>query len=546
MIESLFESIGHFDLGVLVAMLIGVIAGTIVGVIPGLGGLFLLALLLPFTYAMDQFAAFALLLAAAAVTGTSNTVTAVLFGVPGTAGGVAVTFDGHPMAKKGKANEAMAASFMASALAGIFGVVVIALLLPVLRPVVLWFGPPEFFMLVLAAVVLMAYAVTGDHLKALLSGGLGLMVSFIGLEGSTGTTRYTFDMLYLWDGLKIVPVIIGLFAVTEMLLLLRTGTPLAGKDALMGKEPGGTKRGIVAAFRHWRTLLQSSIIGVWIGLLPGVGGETSQFISYSQAQRTSKRGKYFGTGEVEGVIAADASTNSKDGSSLVPTLLFGIPGSSQMALLLAAFLIFGVEPGPKMLNEQLDVTLFLLLTLVLAHVVATMICLAMSRSFAGLARVKPAYLVGAILVVSLFGTYTTSNHIGDIWVAILAGAVGYLMAKTGLSRATFIIGMVLGPLLEHNLNLTQQIHGWGFFNRPIVILLIVAMVLVVSWPAIRKYRSKFRRPRALPTGAANGAVEDAEPNTPVAHDGATVPGRDADSPQHHEPHISNAERNEER
>lgn len=495
MIDALFESLGHFGFAVLVAMLIGVVAGTVVGIIPGLGGLFLLALLLPFTYSMDMFAAFALLVSAAAVTGTSNTVTAVMFGVPGTAGGVAVTFDGHPMAKKGRANEAMAASFMASALAGIFGVIVIAILLPVLRPVVLWFGPPEFFMLVLVAVVLMAYAVRGDHLKALLSGGLGLMVSFIGLEGSTGTTRYTFDILYLWDGLKIVPVIIGLFAITEMLILLRNGSQLSGKAALVSKEPGGTRRGIRASFRHWRTLLQSSLIGVWVGLLPGVGGETSQFISYSQAQRTSKRGKHFGTGEVEGVIAADASTNSKDASSLMPTLLFGIPGSAQMALLLAAFLIFGVEPGPAMLGEQLDITVFLLLILVVAHIAATMLCLSMSRIVSLLVRVKVAYLVGAILVISLFGAYTTSNNIGDIWVAVTAGLVGYFMAKTGLSRATFIVGMVLGPLLEHNLTLTQQIHGWGFLTRPIVIVLILAIALVVVWPEISKRTRTIRQVR---------------------------------------------------
>jgi Uncharacterized protein conserved in bacteria len=492
MIDALFTAFGHFDLTVMLFLMIGVIAGTIVGIIPGLGGLFLLALLLPFTYGMDMFSAFALLMAAAAVTGTSNTVTAVLFGVPGTAGGVAVIFDGHPLAKKGRANEAMAASFLSSSLAAIFGVVVIAILLPVLRPVVLWFGPPEFFMLVLAAVVLMAYAVNGDKLKALMSGGLGLLVSFIGLEGSTGTPRYTFDLLYLWDGLKIVPVIIGLFAVTEMLILMRTGTQLSDKSALMSREEGGTRRGMIGALKHWRTMLQSSIIGVWVGLLPGVGGETSQFISYTQAQRTSKRGKYFGTGEVEGVIAADASTNSKDAGSLIPTLLFGIPGSAQMALLLAAFLIFGVEPGPRMLGDQLDVTWFLLLTLVVSHVAATLICLTMSRWFAGLAKVKTVYLVGAILVISLFGTYTTSNNIGDIWVAIIAGIVGYFMFKTGMSRATFIIGLVLGPLLEHNLILTEQIHGWTYLGRPIVIVLLAAIVLVMVWPTIKAVRGKRR------------------------------------------------------
>lgn len=536
MIDALFAGLGHFDLPVLLFMMIGVVAGTIVGIIPGLGGLFLLALLLPFTYGMDAFAAFGLLLAAAAVTGTSNTVTAVLFGVPGTAGGVAVVFDGHPMAKKGRANEAMAASFMSSSLAAIFGVVLISLMLPILRPVVLWFGPPEFFMLVLAAVVLMAFATQGDHLKALLSGGLGLMVSFVGLEGSTGTTRYTFDLIYLWDGLKIVPVIIGLFAITEMLLLLRNGSQVSTSVALDTREEGGTRRGMRAALRHWRTLIQSSFIGVWVGLLPGVGGETSQFISYTQAQRTSKRGKYFGTGEVEGVIAADASTNSKDAGDLITTLMFGIPGSAQMALLLAAFLIFGLEPGPLMLGADLDMTWFMLLVLVFSHIAATLLCLTMSKTFARLASIKPAYLVGAILVIALFGTYTTSNNIGDIWVAIIAGVLGYFMSKTGLSRSTFIIGLVLGPLLEHNLTLTEQIHGWSFLARPIVLILLLSIVLVVCWPTITKFRRKLRRGAVPDNAGAPHARPNSEIEMPQASEGATRepvrPSHEMEPPEH--------------
>lgn len=490
MFEAFLNSFTFYDLDVIIALLIGSVAGIIVGIVPGVGGLFLLAFLLPFTYTMDAHSAFALLLSATATVGTSNTVTSILFGVPGTAGGVAVMFDGKPLADKGRANEAMAATFVSSAIAGVFGVIVIALILPFMRPIILLFGPAEFFILVLVAIVLMAYAVEGDPIKSLLSGGLGLMASYIGLEGSTGNTRYTFDVLYLWDGLKIVPVIIGLFAVTEMMLLLEKGNKLSGKALEASKEKGGTRRGVIAAFRHWRTMLQSSFTGVWIGLLPGVGGETAQFLSYAQAQKTSKRGKYFGTGEIEGVIAADASTSSKDGASLLPTLLFGIPGSAQMAILLAAFLIFGIQPGPKMVTEQADVTYFLLFTLVIANVFATLVCLWLARHFASLARIKSVYLVASILVMSLVGAYTTTNNIGDIVVAIVFGFIGYAMVKTGMSRATFIIGAVLGPLLEQNFTLAHQIFGWGFLGRPIVLILILAMVGTVAWYYIKGYRKK--------------------------------------------------------
>lgn len=493
MLESLALSFDHLTLDVLLALLIGVIAGTIVGVIPGIGGLFVLALLLPFTYTMDMYAAFALLLSAAAVVATSNTVTSVLFGVPGTAGGVAVTFDGHPMAKRGEADRAMAAAFVSSSLAGIFGVVVVVALLPVFRSIVVWFGPPEYFILVLIAVVLMAFSVREHKMRALIAGGLGLLVSLVGMDYTTGTPRYTFDYVYLWDGVQIVPAIIGLFALTEMLVLLRKNIQAKKSSVKAASSWKGTMRGIRDVFIHWKVGLQSSLIGVGVGGLPGVGGETAQFLSYSQAQRTSKYGDRFGTGEVSGVIAADASSSSKDASSLVPTLLFGVPGSAQMALLLAAFLIFGVVPGPAMVDEQLDVTLFLLMILVIAHVSASILCLLLAGTFMRLVSLKPVYIATVVIVLASFGTYASTNHIGDVVTALVAGAVGYAMVSLNYSRATFIVGLVLGPVLQENLNLSISIHGATMLGRPAVITLILLAVVGMVWPKLRSLVKKGTR-----------------------------------------------------
>lgn len=459
----------------------------VVAAIPGLGGSFTLAILIPFTYTMPPTLGIAALVGAAATSAVANNVTSILFGVPGSPTGVATTFDGHPMARKGLAGRAIGASMGASTIGAIVGAIGLAALLPALQRVVLLIGPAAIFVVIIFALYALAYVGQGTLGKGLVSGGLGLMLAFVGQEHSTGALRYTMGSLYLWDGLKLVPVMIGLFAITEMLRLIRRGGAISSEQP--GRITAGSLQGLMDSVRYWKATLRSSLVGLVVGIIPGLGGDAAQFIGYAQVARTSKERETFGKGNVQGVIASDASTNAKEGGALVPTLALGIPGSSSMALLLAAFVTFGLQPGPKMLEGRLYIFWMIVGILVVSHIIAVAMVLAGGRLLASLTRLPVALIVAPIMAVSIFGAYTASQNLGDIWVMLGMGVLGYFMTVSGYSRAALIIGFILGPLLEHNFLLALQLYGPGFLARPIPLGLLSAMALGVAW-SLSKTRLK--------------------------------------------------------
>lgn len=468
-------------------MTFGVVFTTAAAVIPGLGGVFAMAIMLPFAFTLSPETALAMLMAAIAVEGTGNTITGVLFGVPGSATGVATVLDGYPMAQKGEAARAISAGLTASAVGGVLGALVLIGLLPFMRPLVLALGPPEFFAMILAAILLMSAVTEGSRLKSTVAGFSGLLVSFIGLEISTGLPRYTAGQVYLWDGIRLIPMTIGLFAIAEMLNLLRKGTSISG-EAPPGQSTSRDQvlQGIRDVFIAWRVTLQSSTVGMLVGIAPGVGGAAAQFLAYTQAMKTSSKGKLYGTGEVEGVIAADAATNAKDGGSLVPTLAFGIPGTATAALLLVGMIGAGVQPGPAMLNENLPLTWMLIWVLVIANIMAAGMLLFSAGQFSRLTSLKPAFLIPPIWAIGIFGAFATTRHIGDIVTVIVFGIVGYGMILLGFSRANFIIGFVLGVFLERFYLLSVRLHGFSFLQRPVVVGIISITLLVLLTPVLRR------------------------------------------------------------
>lgn len=480
------------DPSLLFYVAIGGVVSTIVVIIPGLGGVFALALMLPFAFALDPFAGIALLIGVLAATGTGNTVTSVLFGVPGSPGGVATILDGYPMARRGEGVRAVTAGLTASVIGGILGAVVLALLLPVLRPIVLAFGPPEFFILVLAAIVFMAMVGIGDSIKSLAGGLLGLLLSFIGLEVTSATQRYTFGQLYLWDGIGIVPSMIGFYAVSEMLSLTREGGSIASSGT--GKRARSQIwAGFLDPFRHWLVTVRSSVSGMVVGIAPGIGDMAAQFLAYAQAAKTSRSKIPFGKGAVEGVIASDAATNAKDGGALIPTLAFGIPGSAQLALVLAALLAFGIQPGSDMLTRNVDLVWLIIWVLIIGNVFAALFSLALTPLLARLTYLPTAYIVPVVLVVSIVGGYAATNNLGDVVVVVAAGLLGLAMKAFGYPRTTVVIGFVLGSLLERNYLLSRQIHGWSFLSRPIVLLIVGGLAASVVVPALlRRIRAQGR------------------------------------------------------
>ncbi|HSH71068.1 MAG TPA: tripartite tricarboxylate transporter permease, partial [Deferrisomatales bacterium] len=459
------------------------------GFTPGVGGPVTLALALPFVFDLDGVSAVAFLLGAHSVVVTGGSVSAILFGVPGAGPNAATLLDGYPLAQQGHAGRAIGAALASSALGGLLGAVVLACLIPVLRPIVLVFGPPEFLMLSVLGVLFLATLSGKDPAKGMLAGLLGLMLSLIGEELLMGTKRYSFGQMYLWEGIHLVPAVIGLFALAEMVDLVVRGGSIAKQDPT-GPQTGPWT-GVLDVFRHWGVFLRSSILGVVIGIIPGLGGDVACFLAYGQAAQTRRKGQVeYGQGNICGVIAPEAANNAKEGGALVPTIAFGIPGSGSMAILLGALLIVGITPGPELLDDKLNITFAMVWTLVLANVFGAGLMLLMAKRLARITLLDGALLAPIVIVVCFVGAYMTSGSMGDIIVAIVIGILGYAMKRLDYSRAALLLGLVLGRLVEQNLFLSLRIFGGGFVFRPITLGLIVVCIAVLGWTFLKPWLLK--------------------------------------------------------
>lgn len=474
----------------MVAMLLGVILGNVIGIIPGLGGNFALAVLLPFIYGMGAVQAIAFLLGAHAVVNTGGSITAILLNTPGTPGCTPTTLDGYPLARKGKAGFAIGAALSASALGGIIGAVVLLLLIPAVRPFVLAFAPPEIFMLILTGLSFIAVLGEGSTLRALIAGLLGIFLAMIGNDPLTGFSRYGFGSWYLYDGIELVPVTLGLFAVAEMVELSLGGQQIAQTTVRTSWRElfEGTK----AVVRYWWLVLRCSIIGWVIGFIPGLGSEVSAFIAYGHAKQTSKKPKEFGQGNIEGVIGPEAANNAKEGGALLPTLAFGVPGSSGMAILLGAFLIIGITPGPEMLGAKADVAFSMVVSMALANVLGALMCFPVISPLVRLTTIRTGILVPIVLVLCILGAYGVRENMGDIILLVVFGLVGFAMKKGAYPRAPMLIGLVLGHAAEMNLHLSFELFGPAFFIRPISLTILVVLIMGLLAPVISKKQARGR------------------------------------------------------
>jgi TctA family transporter len=464
-------------------MLVGIAVGLIVGILPGLGGAVTLALMLPFVYPMDAIAAFAFLLGMHAVTATAGDITAVLFGIPGEPTSAATVLDGYPMTRRGEAGRALGAVLFSSLVGAFVGAAVLAVSVPVIRPVVLAFGPPEFLMLTVLGLSFIISLSGRNLIKGFIMAAFGFLAAMVGLDPQNSIQRFTFESLYLWDGLDVVPVVVGLFGGAEVLQLMMSRGSIAQR-----RDDGpiaGVLQGVRDTCEHWRLTLRASAIGVGVGLVPGMGGVVSQFIAYAHAQQTSRHPETFGTGNVEGVVAAGAVNNSREGGNLIPTVAFGIPGSIAMAILLSVFLIKGLVPGPSMLTTHLNVTYSMVWILVLSNVIAVGVSFLFLDKLAGLSHVKSTLLVPSLLMLTAFGAYTAHNSFSDIVLMLGAAAVGIGAIRWDWPRAPLLLALILGDIAERYLFLSYSLYEWGWVTRPLVALFIVATVAGVLWPRLR-------------------------------------------------------------
>jgi TctA family transporter len=478
-------------------MLLGIGLGFWVGLLPGLGGVTTLALMLPFIYAMTPIEGFAFLLGMHSVVATTGDITSVLFGIPGEGTTAATILDGHSMAKKGEAGRALGAALASSLVGALVGALALALAIPVVRPLVLSFGSPELFMISIVGIAFIAsLSAQGGRgmLLGFLAGGLGLLVATVGQDPQAGIARFTFDSLYLWNGLDLVPVLIGIFAIPEIIDLARRGTSIAG-DLPQGRLHKGALEGVKDTFRHFALTIRCSLIGTFIGIMPGLGGAVAQWLAYGHAAQSARGAEEragFGKGDVRGVLGPGAANNSKEGGALIPTVAFGVPGSSSMAILLGGFFLLGLVPGPDMLTTHLTVTFSMVWTIVLANIITVVACFLFLNHLARLTVVRGHLLIPVILVLVFVGSYTANNDYGDVLVMLFFGAVGYLMVAGGWPRAPFVLGLVLGKIVENNLYISIARYETDWLTRPIVLVLAALALAVMFYPLIQARRSAAR------------------------------------------------------
>jgi len=480
--DFLFEALARASDPVTLGMLVaGVLIGLVVGALPGIGGVFAMVLLLPLTDGMGIYAVMGLLIGLTSVTTTSDTMPAVLIGVPGSAAAIATVEDGHPLARQGQGDRALGAAYSASMLGGLFGALVLALAIPILRPFVLSLRTPDFLAVSVFGLLFVAVVSGKEPLKGVLAALLGMLVSLVGIDPMQGTQRFTFGYSYLWDGLSFSIVFVGLFGLVELGDLLRRGSVV---DSPFSSNLPSVLRGVRDTLREWRLVLASSTVGTLVGAIPGIGVTTIDWIAYGIATRNRKGGPPYGQGNIRGVIAPESANNAKEGGNLIPTLAIGLPGSVGMIFVLSVLATNGIAPGPTMLTEHLSLVYAIVFFVAIANVLGTGVCLVMTKPIASLASAPVAYLVPIAVSLIVMGSLREHIVVWDVVLLATFGLLGLLMKANGWSRAAFALGFMLGPNVERYYFLSAQLNGWAFLSRPAVIVVIVLFLAGLAWLVI--------------------------------------------------------------
>ena len=477
----------------LTLMALGILGSSFFAALPGIGVLLLITIVLPFAITLDPYAAIAFLLGIGAVSNTANTFPSVLIAVPGSAGSQATIVDGFPMAQKGEAKRAFGAAFVASPLGGIFGAAVLFLSLPILKPLVLSFGSPEILMLVIWGLSAVGVLSGTAPIKGLIAAIIGVFISTIGMDNKTGVERFSFEGEYLVDGISLILVGLGLFAVPEMIALARRRTSIAETEGL----GHGLLEGIKDVFRNKWLAIRCSVIGVWVGVLPGLGASVADWFAYAHAVQTEKNPEKFGKGDVRGVIAPESANNAKEGGALIPTIAFGIPGSTSLALILIAFISVGITPGSAMLTDQLPYTMAMIFVLVIANIFAAGLAIGAAGQFAKLSLMPFYIFVPMTLVLCVSAAYAAHFVWWDILTFLVFSVLGYVMKVLDWPRPPLLVAVVLGGQLETYLWLSNARYGWEWLTGPGVIAILILIILTLLMPFIRSMRQKKSAPASV-------------------------------------------------
>ena len=455
-------------------MLLGVSVGLLVGVIPGLGGIAGLSLLVPFLYGMDSVSALGMLIGLVAVIPTSDTFASVLMGIPGSSASQATVQDGFPLARTGQAARALSAAFFSSLFGGIVGAIILTGFVLIARPLILLFGSAELFMLALFGLSMVAVLAGRSLPKGLAACTVGLLIGSIGGAPATGEFRMIFDIEYLYDGIPLVIIGLGLFAIPEISDLLRKNSTIAEGNVL------GT--GWFQGIRDWWNNLFLSVrcagLGCLIGAIPGLGGSVVDWIAYGHAVQTAKDTSNFGKGDIRGVVAPESANNAMQGGALLPTMLFGIPGSGSMAVFLGGMVLIGIEPGPSMVGVDLDITYSIIWSLALANIMGAGICIMLAQPISRLTTIPFKLLAPCMIALICFAAFQATRDLADLVALLSIGLLGILMKRFGWPRPALLIGYVLAPQAETFFYQAMQFDGWGFLARPGVI--IIGLLTIAS------------------------------------------------------------------
>ena len=462
----------------------GVVLGLVIGILPGLGPPIAIALALPFTFYLDTVPSLLLLLGIYSAAIYGGSISAIAVGIPGTGAAIATVQDGHRMFKDGRGGDALGLSLTGSIVGGLVSVVCLAFIAPLLAELAVKFGPREYLAISVFGLVVVVRVAGASLAKGLLVGGLGIFLTTWGLDELNGTERYTFGSYHLYEGLPLVPFLVGLFAMSEVLI---------GAERALRKieftQASLTVRlpGLKTLGKMKDLLFRSSIIGTVIGIIPGEGAAVGAFFAYSEAKRRSSDPGKFGTGIPEGIVAPEAANNATVGGALVPTLTLGVPGSPAAAVLLGAFLIHGLAPGPRLFSERPDLMYSIFIGLFIINILMMFIGLAAIRFAARLIMVPTAVIVPTVMLLSFVGIYSVSNSFFNVGVLLGAGILGYVVRKLGYSIAPLSIGFVLGPILENSLRQSLTIADGSvleFFDTPIGLSIYAALALTILWAPV--------------------------------------------------------------
>ncbi|GAA1444579.1 tripartite tricarboxylate transporter permease [Nocardiopsis tropica] len=483
---------------------VGVLLGTVIGILPGLGSATGVAILIPVTLTFEPLTALIMLAGIYHGSQFGATITAILVATPGEASSVVSTFDGYRMARAGRAGPALAISALGSFAAALVALVALTTLAPVFADAALGFGPPEILaIMALGLCTIMVFSGRNLMMGAAL-GLAGILVSSVGVDVGSGTPRYTFDQVSLFGGLPYVEVMIGLFAIGELLNQLHRGTatPIRARfrDLLLTRED--IRRSVPATAR-------GTLVGFVLGCLPGAGTTLASFMAYGVEKRFSRNRDQLGTGAIEGVVAPDAATSAGSNANFIPTLVLGVPGGATTAVLLGAFLVYGIQPGPLLFEEQPTLVWGLLASFFIGNALLLLLNLPLAPVFAQLLRIRYSVLYPLIIVTSLVGAYSVKNSMLSVWIVVVFGFVGYAMKRMNLPVAPFVLGLVIGPLFETALVQTSALGEGEILpllasSGPAVAILALALVLVVGPAAVRAVRSRTRARRSPEAPAGTG------------------------------------------